>query len=98
MEHINPLTTYKRELEKEALVTDNENLLIILIFTHDFKPEMSWLSRALNAPTDSVEETARILQGYGYLLIAGNENDKRLTITPKGKRLVLKIRSKQKAP
>lgn len=98
MEQINPLTAYKRELEKEALVLDDENLLIVLIFTHDFKPEMNWLSRALNASTDSVEGTARILQGYGYLLITGNETGKRLSITPKGKCLVLKIRSKQKAP
>lgn len=112
MDSVSPQVIHRRELEKESLVANNENLLVILIFTNDFNPEMNWLCRALNAKPDSIEEAARILQGYGYLFIVKNKDNPRteraeqssyddkeyLHITPSGKRLVLKIRSKLKAP
>ena len=98
MDNVSAQVTHERELEKEGIVANNKNLLVILIFTNDFNPEMIWLCRALNAKANSIEETARILQGYSYLFIAKNEGKEYLHITPSGKRLVLKIRSKEKAP
>lgn len=98
MEHVSQKVIWERESEKESVVANNENLLVILIFTNDFNPGMDWLCRALNARQDSIKETARILQGYGYLLIVKNDGREYLHVTPSGKRLVLKIRSKEKAP
>lgn len=98
MEYVNQKVIWERELEKESVVANTENLLVILIFTNDFNPEMSWLCRALNAKQDSIKETAGILRGYGYLFIVKNNDKEYLHITPAGKRLVLKIRSKEKAP
>lgn len=98
MESVSQKVAHERELEKERAAGENENLLIILIFTNDFSPEMNWLSRALNAPADSIEESARILQGYGFIILVKNNRKEFLRMTPKGKRALFKIRSQLKAP
>lgn len=97
MDEVSEEVIAERELEKEQAVAEDENLMIVLLFAHDFKKNISWIAHALKAQATSVKETATILQGYGYLIIVKTDGKEYLRMTGKGINLVAKIRANLKA-
>lgn len=90
-------TRLQHEKYREGIVRTNNNLLITLFFTNDFEGKSVHEHAAmLKADPEKVIEAARILQGYGYIYIDIRDNKNILVITPKGKLLVQKMRSKLK--
>lgn len=89
-------TRQMHENLNEGVVRTNNNLIVLLIFTNDFNKSIGEFAIALKANVVDVEETARTLQGYGYIYIDIREGKSQLCITPKGSGLVKKLRANLK--
>ncbi len=91
------LVSYKtREMHEalnEGVVRTNNNLIVLLIFTNDFSKSIDEHAAALKTDAPAITESARTLQGYGYIYIDIREGRSQLCITPKGNELVKKLRA-----
>ena len=92
-EIVSDKTRQMHENLNEGVVRTNNNLIVLLIFTNDLTKSIPKYAATLKANVVDVEESARTLQGYGYIYIDIREGRSQLCITPKGNDLVKKLRA-----